>query len=53
MRGYSGQGIQIYLRCIDEIKVKENVGQPAVICIPDGGQSCNLLFENMPSIQVG
>ena len=43
---FSGQRIQINLSCIDEIKVKQYDGQTAFVGIQDGGQECNLMFEN-------
>ena len=43
--GFSGQGIQINLSCIDNVKGIQDGGQIAFIGIQDGGQVRNL-FEN-------
>ena len=39
--------------CTDEIKVKQDGVQTAFVGIQNGGQTCNLLFKIVQSLQVG
>ena len=47
--GFSGQGIQMNLRCINEITVIQDGDQTASIGIQDGGQAYHLKFKNKES----